>query len=70
VITLVTQYDAVDGDYVPGWDGADGPYLFHTIDDGLSHTTAPDASNVSVSPQDWTEDANWLTNFRLELIYG
>jgi hypothetical protein len=70
MITLVTQYNVLKNRRTKGWDGADRPYVFHSIVDGRSKTLAPHNDGMSTEIEDWTEDANWLTNFRLELTYG
>lgn len=75
MIRLVTQYCPFDhrgNRFNPGrgWDGADGPFLFHLIE-GLNETYGKCLTRNchSITIEEWTENVIHLTNFRLEFIY-
>jgi hypothetical protein len=56
-----------------GWDGANGPWVFHIIDinnngSSIAKWVGP-LGHTELYAEDWTGEGDHLNNFRLELVY-
>lgn len=76
MVRLVTQYNNMRGPEPfargTGWDGADGPWVFHYISDRdmqYSLATYVKLGENRCSIRDWLSGTDHLNSFRLELVY-
>lgn len=68
MVRLVTQYNGRIFNDGKGWDGADGPWVFHGVRTDLIDFAKTEFSGSETDIEEWME-GDHLNSFRLELIY-